>query len=121
MWLTQVLALVLALFLTAEASTTVLPRPPNYMHLPINFEETTPSYVIGVPVNGLELTAATPSHQPRQIPPPPAPRHTRMTTPGYQVAPPHFRLLWAELDDNIPQHTPQPFLQPTQPFRRFHV
>jgi len=100
----QVAVLVMASFLAAEASTTVIPRPPRFLRHP-GLEETT-SALVAAP----ELTAATPSDQPKQIPPPPAPRQVlRATTPGYEAPPPHLRLLWAP--DELPLFLPQP----TQP------
>jgi hypothetical protein len=98
-----------AIVAATAASTTVIPRPPRFLRHP-GVEETTLSLVA---VAAPELTAATPSDQPKQIPPPPAPRdHLRLraTTPGYEAAPHHLRLLWADETQQavLPLYTPQP-------------
>jgi hypothetical protein len=100
----QVALCVAACLVMANASTTVIPRPPRFLRHP-GMEETTSELVVAAP----ELTAATPSDQPKQIPPPPAPRHyLRATTPGYEAPPPHLRLLWAPEGGSVNLYTPQP-------------
>ncbi|CAB3366604.1 Hypothetical predicted protein [Cloeon dipterum] len=112
MWLLKFFLVLIGYFMTVDASTTVIPRPPFEFIKSPSFDVTTPSMQV---VRSLDMTAATPSHQARQIPPPPAPKYFG-TTPGYQIVPPHFRLLWAEQEDNIPQNTPKPLMHPTKPF-----
>lgn len=94
------------------ASTTVIPRPPRSIYIALQPEEPL------VTVSARPERAATPSDQPKQIPPPPPPGHSRFnqhTTPEYElpVPPPRqMRLLWAQdfsvTPPFIPRLTPQP-------------